>query len=60
MIDVRFEQNSYTVSENVFVMDPGICVVVDVPFERPFLIRVTSISGTATGRILKSLQHESH
>ena len=26
-----------------------VCVVVDVLFERPFMVRVTTISGTATG-----------
>lgn len=55
VINVRFEQNSYTASENVLVM---VCVVVDVPFERPFMVRVNTISGTATGII--SLCFESH
>lgn len=49
MINVRFEQNSYNASENVLMMDPEVCVVVDVPFERSFMVRVTTISGTAIG-----------
>ena len=51
-INVRFEQNTYIASENVLMMDPEVCVVVDVPFERPFMVRVTTLSGTATGNNL--------
>lgn len=55
VINVRFEQTSYTASENVLVM---VCVVVDVPFERSFMVHVTTISGTATG--ISCLCFESH
>ena len=55
VINVRFEQDSYVASENVLAM---VCVVVDVPFERPFMVRVATISETATGII--SLCCESH
>ena len=48
-INVRFEQSSYTASENVLMMDPGVCAVVDVPFERNFMVRIATVSGTATG-----------
>lgn len=48
-INVRFEQTSYSASENVLMMDPEVCVVVDVPFERSFIVQVTTVSGTTTG-----------
>ena len=48
-INVRFEQSSYTASENVLMVDPGVCAVVDVPFERSFMVSIATISGTATG-----------
>ena len=50
--NVRFEQDSYTISENVTILEMvmlEICVVVDDPFERPIMVRVSTMPGTATG-----------
>lgn len=47
---MRFEQNSYTTSENVMSFE--VCVVVDEPFERPFLVRVATSPVTAEGNCM--------
>ena len=47
VVSVHFEQDSYTTSENVMVFE--FCVVVNEPFERPFLARVTTTPATAEG-----------
>ena len=46
-VNIRFEENSYTTSENIATME--VCVIVDDPFERPILVRISTSPGTAQG-----------
>ena len=47
-VNVRFEQNSYIVSENMMM---EVCVIIDELFELPIMVIVRATPGTAEGNI---------
>lgn len=49
-VNIRFEESSYTTSENILMME--LCAIVDDPFERSILIRISTSPGTAQGETI--------
>ena len=49
-VNIRFEESSYTTSENIAMME--VCAIVDGPFERSILVRISTFPGTAQGETI--------